>query len=137
MEEKKFLTRAEMLAVSDILVEDVHIPEWDTYVHVRGMTGAQRDAYEDASLSMPDKKKQTRAFIYKDARARLVAWSVVDENGKRVFSDADIPRLSEKSAAALQRIFNVAMRLSGISEEDIEELVKNSPDGQSDDSGTS
>ena len=133
----EYLSRDAILIASDIQTEEVAVPEWGGKVIIRGMTGAQRDAYEDASLSMPDKKKQTRAFIYKDARARLVAWSVVDENGKRVFSDADIPRLSEKSAAALQRIFNVAMRLSGISEEDIEELVKNSPDGQSDDSGTS
>jgi len=134
----EYLSRDEILNASDIQTEEVEIPEWNNKkVLVRGMTGAQRDAYEDASLTMPDKKKQTRAFIYKNARARLVAWSVVDENGKRVFSDADIPRLSDKSAAALQRIFNVAMRLSGISEEDIEELVKNSPDGQSDDSGTS
>lgn len=132
----EYLSRDAILTASDIQTEEVAVPEWGGTVRVRGMTGAQRDAYEDASLSMPDKKKQTRAFIYKDARARLVAWSVVDENGKRVFSDADIPRLSEKSAAALQRIFNVAMRLSGISEEDIEELIKNSPDGQSEDSGT-
>jgi hypothetical protein len=131
-----YLSRDAILTASDIQTEEVAVSEWGGSVLVRGMTGAQRDAYEDASLSMPDKKKQTRAFIYKNARARLVAWSVVDENGKLVFSDADIPRLSEKSAAALQRIFNVAMRLSGISEEDIEELVKNSPDGQSEDSGT-
>ena len=44
----------------------------------------------------------------------------------------DISVLGQKSAAALQRVFNVAQRLSGFSDEDLEELAKNSSDAQSD-----
>ncbi len=57
--------------------------------------------------------------------ARLVAASIVDEDDKRVFSQSDVKALGEKSAAALDRVMAVAMRLSGLTEEDAEELEGN------------
>jgi hypothetical protein len=44
----------------------------------------------------------------------------------------DITALSKKSAAALDRIFQVAQRLSGIGQEEVEETVKNSEKTQVD-----
>ena len=51
----------------------------------------------------------------------------LDEGQQRPnwLSDADMEALGEKSAAALQRVFDVARRLSGMSESDVEELTKN------------
>lgn len=132
----QYLSREEILNIPDIQIEDVFVPEWNTNVRVRGLTGTERDAFEEASLQRYGKKGQTREVNLKDFRARLSAWSMVDENGKRLFSDSDIPALGKKAAAALQRIFDVASRLSGLSESDVDELIKNSPDGQSADSGT-
>ena len=68
----------------------------------------------------------------RNMRAKLVALTVVDDKGKRLFrGDADVNALGRKSAAALQRVFEVAQRLSGLSDEDMEELAKNSDAGQS------
>jgi len=50
---------------------------------------------------------------------------VVDENGKRLFRYADVEALGQKSAAALDRIFDVAMSLSGMRDEEVEELIEN------------
>ena len=61
----------------------------------------------------------------KNARAKLVVLCTVDENGKRIFGDADIALLADKSAKALDRIFSVAQELSGISKDDMEELTEN------------
>jgi hypothetical protein len=61
----------------------------------------------------------------RNIRAKLVALTVVDEDGNRIFSDEDAEALGKKSAAALDRIFAVAQRLSGLRPEDVEELAGN------------
>lgn len=125
------LTRDAILGASDIQSEDVHVPEWGGTVRVRGLTAAQRDAFEAASVTGNGKRRDVNLA---NIRARLVALSIVDENGGRVFNPGDVAALGEKSAGALDRVFNVASRLSGIGDADIEELAKNSEPGQSDDS---
>jgi hypothetical protein len=60
--------------------------------------------------------------------------TIVDEEGNRLFSDADVKLLGQKSAAALDKLFEVAQKLSGLKDEDVEELAKNSEDDLSEDS---
>ena len=50
-------------------------------------------------------------------------WSADD--GALLFTAADVEQLGAKSALALDRVFDVAARLSGFRESDIEELEKN------------
>lgn len=131
MESKKFLTRDDILGVNDLPYEDVLIPEWgNRYVRVRTLTGAERDAFEQSIIEQRGKKVRMKL---NNIRARLVALTVIDENGNRVFSDEDAEWLGKKSAAALDRIYTVAQRLNGFRKEDIEELEGNSDDAQSDD----
>lgn len=59
-------------------------------------------------------------------RARLVALSVVDEAGQRVFTDDEVDLLGAKSGAALDRVFAAAQELNGLSGADVEALTKNS-----------
>lgn len=120
--EKKFLGRDEILGLSDLAMEEVHIPEWNTYVRVRGMTGTERDAFEE---SIVERKGRDMEVNMKNMRAKLIQKCVVGEDGKPLFSPADVEALGKKNAGALQRIFNVAQRLSGISNEDVETLTKN------------
>jgi hypothetical protein len=116
-----FLTRDDILKVQDLKVEEVPVPEWGGVVLVQGLSGTGRDDYEQTIVVQ--KGKDTRVNM-RNARAKLVALSVVDEQGRRLFSDADVSALGKKSAAALQRVFNVASRLSGISDEDLKELTE-------------
>ena len=67
-------------------------------------------------------------------RARLVMLTVIDHEGKRLFSVKDVEALGKKSAKALDKVFEAAQRLSGLRDEDIEELTENLDGGQSDDS---
>jgi hypothetical protein len=55
-----------------------------------------------------------------DQLAKLLSRCLVDENGDRLFSDKDIKALSAKSGAVLDRLGDVAMRLSGLRKEDVE-----------------
>lgn len=116
-----YLSRDAILGADDLEYEELDVPEWGGTVRVRSLSGAERDAYE-ASMRL----QRGKEFIANMAniRAKLVAKCVVDENGERIFTDNDAPALGEKSASALDRIFEVAARLSRISDEDVEELGK-------------
>jgi len=125
------LTREQIFEVQDLQQETVSVPEWAGDVIVRGLTGAERDRWEDGMIQGRGKK---RRIVMLNARASLAALTVVDETGKRLFSNADAVALGKKSAAALDRIFSAAMRLSGLTEEDIEDLTGNFDGVQSEDS---
>lgn len=131
---QNYLTRESILAANDIQRDEVDVPEWGGMVLVQGLSGKERDELE-ASL-IQGKGKNANVNL-KNLRAKLVARSVVDIEGKRVFADADIEALSKKSGLALNRVYEVAQRLSGITQEDVDELTKNSETAQSEDSGLS
>ncbi len=118
----KLLSRDAILQAQDLPFEDVEVPEWGGAVRVRGLTGAERDAFEQSIVET--RGKNTRMNL-KNIRAKLVALCVVDEQGNRVFSDDDAEALGRKSAAALDRVFEAAQRLSGLRKEDVEELAGN------------
>lgn len=137
MPELTFLSAAAILAADDLQREAVEVPEWGGKVMVRGMTGAERDAYESTMLLV----KGTDVGLDKagmiGARSRICALCIVDqETGKRLFTDSQVTALGEKSGSALDRVFAVAQRLSGITKADQEELQKNSKGGQNGASGS-
>lgn len=113
------LTRDAILSSQDLKKELVSVPEWGGDVWVRAMTGGERDKFEASVVEQRGKKQ---IFHTQDIRAKLVALTVCDEDGQLLFSQPDVKALSEKSASALQRIYEVAARLSGITEEAVEEL---------------
>lgn len=123
-----YLNRETIFAVDDRQYEDVPVPEWGGTVRVMGLTGAERDRME-ASVVGNGRKMNLTNF-----RARLCALSIVDENGDRVFSDLDVGTLGKKSAAALEHVFSVSQRLSGLSDSDVDDLVGESGPGLSESS---
>lgn len=132
-----FLTRDQILTADDIQREVVSTPEWGGDVMVQGLNGTERDQFEAGVVEQRAGKGNKARLNLHNIRAKLVARTVVDpETGQRLFSDADIVALGKKSAVALNRVFEVAQRLSGLKDEDIEELAKNSENGQSEDSTT-
>jgi hypothetical protein len=104
--------------------EDVHIPALGIAVTVRGMTGVERDQFEASCFEGRGKK---RDFNMKNLRAKLVAYCCIDEKGNRLFSDADAIALGAVRADVIDRLFSVAQRLSGMKDEDVEELGLTSP----------
>lgn len=116
------LTRDDILAVSDLKIERVDVPEWGGDVCVKGMSGMDRDRFE---ASLVERKNGRNKINLDNVRARICAYTVCDESGKLLFSEADIEALGKKSASALTRIFAVAQRLSGITESDVQEMTDN------------
>jgi len=116
------LNKEQILQIEDLPFEDVEIPEWDGMVRVRTMTGMERDAFEESIVDFKNKDHKTN---FQNLRAKLVAKTVIDENGNLLFMNEDVIKLGKKSAKALDRIFEVAQRLNGLGQKDIEELTKN------------
>lgn len=115
------------------MFEDVPVPEWGGVARVKALSGAERDRYEASLATQRGKKMQ---MDMTNARARLVAIAVIDEAGQPLFSPRDAEALGEKSAAALDRVFDAAMRLAGMKATDLEELTGNFTPGPNGDSTT-
>jgi hypothetical protein len=125
------LTHDQILHADDRKSQIVAVPEWGGEVLVRGLSGRGRDEYFAAMTTV----RAGRPVVdTANATARLVAGCIVGEDGLPMFSEPEIADLGEKSGAALDRVFSVAQRLSGLSEEDMAELGKGSvstPNGSS------
>lgn len=116
------LNRDAILATNDRTLEVVQLPEWGGSVYVRSLTGAERDAFEATIVQRNGKDVKTNL---RNLRARLVVLAACDADGGRIFSDQDAVALGAKNAAALDRIFSVAQRLSGLRDDDVQELAEN------------
>ena len=121
------LDRDAILGADDLETEEVKVPEWKGTVWVRTLTGRERDRFEIGTLADP--KKGDGVMNLDNLRARLVIEACVDEKGKRLFGAEDVDAVGAKNAAALDRVFDVAKRLAGISDKDVKELAKNSSSG--------
>jgi hypothetical protein len=113
------LDRATILQARDATMESVDVPEWCGSVNVRVMDGRERDQFEGWYL----KASETKA--YTGFRARLAAATICDEHGTLLFTPEDLPVLELKSSAALQRVYEVAMRINKMTQQDQEDLEKN------------
>jgi hypothetical protein len=123
------LSKDQIWQAEDITVEDVSCPEWGGEVRLRGLMGDERDEYEAKSLKKG--KGGQREVEIRRLRARLIAACAINEDGAPMFTAGDVMRLSQKSAVPLDRLFKVAQRLSGLSDDDAEELVEDFDDGPS------
>lgn len=127
------LDRDAILGADDRPLETIHVPEWGGDVCVRGLTGAERDAYE-ASITSPRPDGRQHINV-QNLRARLVVLACVDPaTGERLFRDDDAAALGGKSASAVDRVFSVARRMSGLAEGDVEEMAEGFGSARSGDS---
>jgi hypothetical protein len=130
----KALNRDEVLSVNDMKIEPAPMPEWGdgVGVYVRGLTGMERDEWDNRSFRVEDGRVMAREN--KNAIAFFCSMVICDESGARLFSESDAEALGERSSEALLRIFRIGQRLSGLGEA-VVDLEKNSS-GQSESSGT-
>jgi hypothetical protein len=116
---KKILSKADILAASDMHREEVFVPEWGGTIIVSSFTADAKDAME---YRLQDLSKKLGVGI----RAAYVGLAIIDEHGQRLFTDEEIPMLGTKFAGAVDRVFEVVSRVNRISQADLDELEKNS-----------
>ncbi len=119
------LDRESILKQAPVLPRElVTVPEWGGDVYVRTLSASERD-----QLEMQWEKTKRVHF-----RARLVYYCACDEQGKDLFREEDVPVLGGHSTSAITRVCDVAFRLNKFTREEVEELEKNSRNGQAADS---
>lgn len=111
------LSRNAILGCDDNTTETVHVPQWGGSVRVKSLTAKERDRIEAHIIGKGGKAK------LENLRARMAVASVIDDAGDPMFTEEDIAALASKSAAALDKVFTAAQRLSAMSDEDVEELT--------------
>jgi len=105
--------------------EQVELPEFGegSSVWVHGMTAREKSEHDSHSQNNKwDGVNKTRAKIQKE---RMVVACCRDDDGTRILNYDDVDTLGKCPADVLNRLFDVANRLSG-GGTDTEELAKNS-----------
>jgi len=128
----KVLNKQDILQVRDVVTEMLEVPEWGGTIYVRSISAAERGLIEEGAAKFKESKGKdsfARTFTTK-----MASMALCDEQGARLFDDKDIAQLQQKNAAVISRIAEVAQRLSGFSKQDLEELEKNLPEAQPEDS---
>ncbi len=112
------LSKDQILGADKLRVEDVEVPEWGGSVRVVGMTAGERDMYEDSIYETEGTKVTVKR---KDFRAKMLVHCLRDENMALLFTD--VSEITKLSAKPIQRLFDVAQELNGLSkkvQDDIE-----------------
>ncbi|WP_436772071.1 hypothetical protein [Yinghuangia sp. YIM S09857] len=109
--------------------EDVPVPEWGGEVRLLGLTGTERDAYEASFIRLGPKGNPIGRNL-KDIRAKLLVKCLVDEDFERIYTDEETKDVGNKSGAVIDRLYDKAKVLSGISEDAAGAKAGNSERGQ-------
>lgn len=107
MSDLKILSREAILALDDLPVEILDIPEWGGSVKLRGMSAEERIKWLDRVQGEDGKVDLEKAQYY------AVVFGVLEPE----FEEADVEFLKKKSASALDRIAKKWLELSGIAPE--------------------
>lgn len=124
------LTKEQILAIQDVQPVPVEVPEWGGTVYVRPMSAGARDRWEGDLIERGEKRKESIAKATENLRAVFLSKCLCDESGVLLFGPEDIAALSGKSYRAVDRAYEAAQSLNGLSESDVADLEKNSAGGR-------
>ncbi len=106
--------RQSILESDDLQEELVHMPEWGRTILIRAMTGEERADILQACI-----KKDGTTDMRKVYALTFIMSVRHPETKERVFELTDQGVLMKKSGKAIERVGLIAMRLSGMREEDL------------------
>jgi hypothetical protein len=112
------LSKEQILAADDMGLLEVEVPEWGGSVFVRVMTVGERDSYENEW--MINKSKGVDNF-----RSKFLQRVLCDEKGELMFTPSEVDWIAKKSARAITRLWEAAMKHNALASEDVEDLAKN------------
>lgn len=114
---------ADLLALDDRKKTiPLFVKAWGRQVYLRDPSAADRDEWE---IFASNHRGQNALW-----RAKVAQVLLCDEAGKRLFTEKQLAELGEKSAAALHEIWQAGVKLLSVTDEEIEELEKNSDASQ-------
>ena len=103
-------------------VQAVPVPELNGRVHVREMTVGERDEYEARVVDARQGEDKPSGLV----RAALLVRVLCDADGQCLFAADQTEQLAKTLGARVgDRLFEVACRLNGIGQKQVEEREKN------------
>lgn len=111
------LNKDEILSINDAAFKEVEVPEWGGSVMIKTMTAGEKGKFEQKMLG--------KTVDYSTVLAEYASLIICDEDGKRLFTAADIKKLADKSASSLQKVFDAGQSMNAMNQDDIEELAGN------------
>lgn len=100
--------------------EKMNVPELGGEIFVRGMSGKERDKFEEG-LRIRKGNRSGQSDL-RNFRANLAVRVIVDEQGQRLLNDGDAELFGRMPAGVLDRILAKCHELSGKAEEEIDDL---------------
>lgn len=139
MKKSVLLNREMLLQRDELQIEKVELSKG--HVFVREMTGKEKDTWQKSLMKQKPSGDRNRPMEYEidieGFGAKLAVVTVCDADGTLLFKPQDVQTLnSMMSASNLDKIITVAQRLNHITEEEKEEILKNSKTGQKDSSSS-
>lgn len=125
--------RDKILAAADIPSEKITIPEWNVEILVKGMSAGERLHLQKVSYDQATGQVHMEK-MYPDI---VVSCCHDPETGEPIFTDADKDAILSKSSAAVEKIAEVGLRLSGLGKDSQDEAGKDSSSTPSEDSSSS
>lgn len=99
--------------IKDITKVEINIPEWNTSCYLSELTAGDLDAYTQEVIEKAD-----------NIRSRLLVKVLVDENGKKLFNNGDVPMLASKSGRVINRLYLEALKINNLNIDDAIENEK-------------
>ncbi len=102
--------------------------EWGCTIEMRSPTSAETSELEEwaAARTQPDEEKIDPTRFRGMKEKYIVACAFNPEDGKQLFSEADMEWLREKNGKVIERLWTVAQRLVGLTEAEADDLGKSS-----------
>lgn len=104
-------------------LNELWIPEMGRKVHIRFLTGREVDAYRQSIIVG---KGQNITVNQRGMRAKLAVLALAKPDGSRMFADTDVHRVATWPGIILERIFDRARKINGLTEENTDDEQGNS-----------
>lgn len=112
--------RDKILSVDDIKKEILHVDQWDVDLEIRSLNGKARSKLMNETMKSNGKMDMER--LYPEL---IISCTYDPETHERVFQPTDREQINTKNSGALEKIAKVAMKLSGLDADSVEQAEKN------------
>ena len=102
-------------------VRETFIPSWGRSVYLREITAGERDHIEGLTSYARERPQSVRGKF----RATFCAYFLSDEEGRRIVSDADIPKIDSLGHSGLEEVYRAGIEFNHLSADTYDELEKN------------
>lgn len=111
------LSKDQILACSDLRSEVVSMPEWGGEIKIKAMSVEDQIEFEKLNKKCKDASEIV---------CNTLLFCCVNENGDRLFDEADIKLLQKKSFRSVEKLFRACLALNSLDPGALEKEAKNS-----------